>query len=573
LPASSDTSGAVLPGVTGLAASDALLEKVKSIISDKNGQHRIVDLRPGVSTVTSPRPASAQVTEQCTAGCALNGGIPNLVYRGQGTWSADWIGAHTWNAAASYVTGTHNMKFGYRGAFHVDNRAPGGPDIAYRVNNAQPNQRTQRIRDFRSYSRVRYHALYAQDQWTQNKLTLSGGLRYDHSWSYFPEQSIGGVRFLPQVTVFPYTEGVEGYHDITPRMGAVYDLFGDGKTALKFNAGRYLEAAVNANGNYSELLPQSRVPQTVTRTWTDNDRDFVPDCDLLNPLAHSTGGDFCGQISNLNFGRSTPTIFFDPQVMKGWGVRPADWQIGVTLQQEVLPRGSLEVGYQRRWLQNFTVTDNQLQEATDFAPFSVRAPVDPRLPGGGYLVEGLFNANQNVASLSRNYNTYAPNYGKQYSIYNGLEMSLNGRLQNGLQFQVGSSTGQTVTDNCEIRAKLPEISATNPYCHVAPGITTRATGAASYTIPTVDVLVSGTFQSSPGSVLAANLAFDNSQIIWGPGVPAGRTLSNNAPNVTINLLKPGDRFGERVNQVDFRVGKLLRYGRCAPRSRWTSTTC
>ena len=42
-------------------------------------------------------------------------------------------------------------------------------------------------------------------------------------------------------------------------MGAAYDLFGNGKTALKFNVGRYLEAAVNGNGNYSALLPASRV--------------------------------------------------------------------------------------------------------------------------------------------------------------------------------------------------------------------------------------------------------------------------------------------------------------------------
>ena len=505
-----------------------------------------------------------QVTEQCptSTGCASNGNIAGLVYRGQGTWSADWIGAHTWNSAASYITGSHNMKFGYQGAFHVDNRAPGGPDIAYRVQNGTPNQLTERIREFRSSSRVRYNALYAQDQWTHGRMSFSGGLRYDHSWSYYPEQSIGGVRFLEAITTFPDSKGVEGYNDITPRLGAVYDLFGTGKTALKFNAGRYLEAAVNDNGNYSRLLPASRVPQSVTRNWTDRDGDYEPDCDLLNPLNQTTTVDLCGQISDLNFGKSTPTVRFDPAVMKGWGVRPADWQIGVTMQHEVLPRMSLEVGYARRWLQNFTVTDNLLQAPTDFAAFSVVAPVDSRLPGGGgYTVTGLYNANQDVASLRDDYNTYAPNYGKQYSIYNGLEMSLNGRLHNGVQFQVGSSTGQTVTDNCEIRAKVPEINATNPYCHVAPGISTRATAAASYIVPRIDVLLSGTFQSSPGSALAANVAFTNAQIIWGPGVPAGRVLSNQAANVMVNVLGPDQLFGERVNQMDFRVGKILRFGR------------
>jgi hypothetical protein len=499
-----------------------------------------------------------QVEEQCSRGCDANGGIAGLTYRGQGPWSADWIGAHTWNGAASYITGTHSLKFGYQGAFHVDNRAPGGPTVSYRFDNAVPNRITQRLRDYRTYARVRYHALYAQDQWTLRRMTLSGAVRYDHSWSEYPEQQIGGTPFLPAITVFPARRGVEGYHDVSPRLGAVYDLFGTGKTALKFNAGRYLEAAVNANGNYSSLLPSSVIPTQVTRTWTDRDRDYHPDCDLTNPSTQSTTVDFCGQISNLNFGRSTPSTFYDPQIMKGWGVRPADWQLGVTVQHEILPRVSLEIGYARRWLQNFTVADNLLQAPTDFTPFSVVAPADPRLPGGGgYVIDGLFDANPNVAGRSNNYRTYAPNYGEQYQIYNGMEINVSARLRGGLQFQAGSSTGQTVSDNCEIRAALPETGVTNPYCHNAPGVTTRVTGAGSYTIPRADVLLSATFQSSPGSILAANYRFTNAQIVGS----LGRSLSGNATGVTINLLAPGEMRGERVNQIDFRVGKRLSYGR------------
>ena len=46
-----DTSGAVLPGVTVEASSPALIEKVRTTISDSNGQYRIEDLRPGTYTV------------------------------------------------------------------------------------------------------------------------------------------------------------------------------------------------------------------------------------------------------------------------------------------------------------------------------------------------------------------------------------------------------------------------------------------------------------------------------------------------------------------------------------------
>ena len=504
-----------------------------------------------------------QVVEQCAGGsCPANGDIPNLTYRGQATWNADWIGAHTWNAAASYITGTHNMKFGYQGAWHVDDRNAGGNPLIYRVNNGIPNQLTQRIRDFESSSRVRYTALYAQDQWTRGRMTLSGALRYDNSWSYYPDQQIGGTRFLPGVTVFPESKGVLGYHDISPRAAVVYDVFGTGKTALKFNIGRYLEAAVNANGNYSGLLPVSRIPTSVTRTWTDANRNYEPDCDLLDPLANdsrASGGDFCGQISNLNFGRSTPQLSYDPQIMDGWGVRPADWQIGITVQQEVLPRVSVEASYQRRWLQNFTVTDNLLHEASDYTRFSITAPDDPRLPAEarGRVITDLFNVVPEKFGRADNYRTYAPNFGKQYQIYNGLELNVSARLPNGLQLTAGSSTGETVSDDCEIREKLPESDPLDPYCHDSSGVTTRVTGAASYTIPRIDVLVSGTFQSSPGGELSANWAvpFSTIQAIL------GRPVSGTGNNLTIDILRPGELRGERVNQIDFRIGKRLSYGR------------
>jgi hypothetical protein len=514
------------------------------------------------------------VTEQCTVTCATNGNIANLVYRGQNSWSADWIGAHTWNAAASYITGANTMKFGYQGAYHTDNRAPGGNDISFRFNNAVPNQLTEQIYYYRSYSRVRYDALYAQDQWTRGRLSLQGAVRYDHSWSYYPEQSIGGVSFLPAVTTFPESKGVVGYHDITPRMGGSFDLFGNGKTALKFNMGRYLEAAVNGNGNYSALLPVSRIPTSVTRTWTDSNGNFTPDCDLTNVNAQdrrSSGGDFCGQISQLAFGRSNPTLRYDPNIMQGWGVRPGDWQVGVTLQREIIPRVSLEVGYTRRWLQNFTVTDNQALTLADYTPYSVVAPLDPRLPGGGgYGVSGLYDIVPAKSGITDNYRTYAPNYGTMYQTYNGIDININARLRNGLQVQAGTNTGERVTDYCDIRAKLPgqtgtfstgsevpSYSLVNPFCHFAPGVATRATAAGSYTIPKIDVLLSAAFQSSPGIPLSANYTIPAATIAQ----TLGRPPSGNVTNVTINLLAPDALRSERVNQLDWRVGKVLRFGR------------
>jgi hypothetical protein len=563
---------------TSTATNKLLLEAgLGTYLSNWNGRERPGNNRDLIA-----------VNEQCAATaaldafgrggtCAQNGGIAGLTYRAQNQWNADWIGAHTWNAAGTFVTGSNALKVGYQGAHHEDNRSGESQNakMTYRFNNGIPNQITQNLLPWKSLSRVRYNALFLQDQLTRGRLTLSGALRYDHSWSYYPEQQIGPAKFLPTATSFPQTTGVIGYNDITPRVGVAYDVFGTGKTAVKFNMGKYLEAAVNGNGNYSSLLPTSRVVTTATRAWTDANGNYAPDCDLQSrsPVAQdlrATGGDFCGPLSNLAFGTEQIVLTYDEAILKGWGVRPSDWQIGVTLQQEILPRVSIEVGYTRRWLDNFTVTDNLLTSAADYDQFSVTAPLDSRLPGGGgYTVSGLYNVNPAKAGQTNDLRTYAPNYGTISQVYNGVDINLNARMRNGLQLQAGSSTGQRVTDYCDVRAKLPEqaggfstasevaaFNPVNPYCHVAPGNTTRFTAAGTYTIPKADVLLATTFQSSPGEPLRADYVVTSAVAAQS----LGRPLSANAPNVTVNLLAPEERRHPRVNQLDFRVGKIMRFG-------------
>ena len=73
----------------------------------------------------------------------------------------------------------------------------------------------------------------------------------------------------------------------------------------------------------------------------------------------------------------------NPDVLHGWGVRPRDWQVGVSVQHEILPRTSLEVGYARRWFKNFFVTDNINLAASDFQLTTLTAPTNAKLPGGG----------------------------------------------------------------------------------------------------------------------------------------------------------------------------------------------
>jgi hypothetical protein len=329
-------------------------------------------------------------------------------------------------------------------------------------------------------------------------------------------------------------------------------------------------------------MPQTTTwtgPSGVTRAWNDANGNLVPDCDLLNPNAQDLragGGDLCGVVSNTNFGQNVLTNNFDPAVLNGWGVRPSDWTLDVSVQRQILPKASVTLGYSRRWFQGFNVADNLALQPSDLTPFSVVAPLDPRLPdGGGYVVSGLYDVAPDKAGQVSNLMTAARNYGRWYQYFNGIDATLNLRAR-GVTVFGGTSTGQSVVDNCDVRSHLPELDTTitgaspldvglatsmvsplSPYCHVAFGIQTQFRGLASYDVPAIGVQLSAAFQSKPGAILAANYAVPNAAVA--PSL--GRDLSGNAPNVTVNLLAPGTRFGDRINQLDIRMAKLLRHGR------------
>jgi hypothetical protein len=522
----------------------------------------------------NPNRDLVRMTEQCSAGCPNNGNIPNLVYR-SGNWSDSWDAQYTWRASAAYVTGSHSMKFGYGGVSLVSDlqNFTNNKNLAYTVNNGAAISLTESLLPFTTSYRTRNMSLYAQDQWTRGRMTLQGALRFDRNWSFSPEETIPASSFLPTALVFPQTKGVDAYKDISPRGGIAYDLFGNGKTAIKVNFGKYLEPTSN-NNNYILSNPITRIATTASRSWTDTNSNWIPDCDLRNPAAQSpatTGSiDTCGAMNNPTFGTATQTTAnIDPKILSGWGVRSNDWQFGASVQQQVLPRLSVELGYFRRWLNNFTVTDNLALGAGDFTQYSISAPVDTRLPnGGGYTVGNLYNVTQaGFTTPAKNSITLADAIGNQYQMYNGMLLNVSARISSRLQFQAGVNSGKTVQDNCAVRAQVPElttgagtspaVSPGNPYCHSDPGFITKVTALGAYTMPKIDVLFSGTFRSDQGSPLAANWNAPVALVTAALGRPAAVV----GTTVPINLVSPGQVWGDRVNALDLRFAKVLRFGR------------
>ncbi|HEY1303375.1 MAG TPA: TonB-dependent receptor [Vicinamibacterales bacterium] len=528
------------------------------------------------------------VTEQSTAiNPATN--LPfapraNFVYRSVATANPNYANPNNWRASASYVTGAHDMKVGYQGAYiRVNNWfLVGEPQVAYRFNQGVPNQFTFRLPEWHQSDRTGTAALYVQDRWTRRRLTLQGALRYDRAWSFTPGDFNGTdltSRFNAAPISFPRTPGVDSFNDITPRFGAAYDLFGNGKTALKFNLGHYLDAATN-DSEYTSNSPAARIVRTGTRNW--DDRTFpagdprrdnkVVDCDILNPAANgecpATTGD------TLNFGTVSGNITTVNQAtLRGWNVRQSDWQWGITLQQEVVPRVSAEVAYNRRWFYGNKVTDNTLRGPQDYESFTIAAPQDSRLPGGGGYPIALSMVTAAGASRgTQNYVTFETDFGRERIQYwHGVDFTLNARLRQGLTLQVGTQTGRSIEDTCAMAQTLDSTLAptflTNlstikdlRNCRDVDPFQTTVRGLASYTIPKIDVLVSGTVRSQPPLERVATWQVPNTVIQGIIGrLPPGALATG---NTTVDILDNDHRLyaDNRRTQIDMRFAKIFRFG-------------
>jgi hypothetical protein len=167
--------------------------------------------------------------------------------------------------------------------------------------------------------------------------------------------------------------------------------------------------------------------------------------------------------------------------------------------------------------------------------------------------------------------TFADNFGKQIEHWNGVDVGINARLDTGLTAQGGVSIGRKTFNNCEVVEKLPETLlggvnldsvTTNvwlpaSYCDQTQPFQTQFKALGSYMVPKLDVLVSASFQSIPGDQTLANYTLTAATAAQ----TLGRPLSGAAANMTVQLLEPGSLYNDRLNQLDLRFGKLLRFGR------------
>ena len=407
-------------------------------------------------------PNNPRITETGSSVAVVPGALLTTMNSGSINNAIDWK-IENWQsrASVSYITGSHNFKVGYQGQYMSRLSNPYFNNLRLQYNYATPAANCsptkpafgavpvagtawcglfpdgRRAYDGRPESeplgaplastlrppvpasvveyipagsdeRGWFAALYVQDQWTWNRFTLNGALRYDDSRSRFGKTCRGPdvhTRFQYCLNDTENGDPVRGvtYKDITPRWGVAWDVFGSGKTSVKWSMGKYLQGS-SLQGIYVASNPASggRTINSLTRTWRDLDGDRIVDCDLSVPeVSPATGYPANGECAALTggaganarrFGRSPTDLdelglaiglnsiycgvdepsmsdlirnycdnYFasgGSSTLEGWGKRQYEWQQSIGVQHEVLPGLSAEVTYNRRQVYNHLISDD-----------------------------------------------------------------------------------------------------------------------------------------------------------------------------------------------------------------------
>jgi hypothetical protein len=496
----------------------------------------------------------------------------------------DRLPSQTFKGSMSYITGSHHVKVGtqmQRGHFERRDSNHAQGDYYIISLNGAPLLATITSPLAGWVDRLNYNlGIYAQDSWTVRRLTVNGGVRLDFQNESIDAYHYGAGPWLPNRSIdYPEIKNVPNWKDVNPRINAAYDLFGNGKTAIKASVSRgVLQDSIGvARANDPAANP---LVTATDRLWFDNNGNGRPDCNLSSPAPQNFFGpdfdptrDLCGPWNNASFGNPARATTWDPKILDGWGVRPYNWEYSVGVQQEVLPRVSVSAGYFRRNLGNFWVTDNELVSASDYTFYSATVPTDSRLPNSGQTITRIPDLNPDKLGLSRNVVKDDSQFGKHIERFDGFDLTASGRFMK-LFLQGGVSSGRRLTDVCEVRAQVPESASLTitgqatsiifPFCRVSEPMQTSVKAYASYVLPWYDIRVSATYQGVPGPIINAYNTFAGTATGLGRPFSSGSSTVNLIPGwvdaFEFRGLPTGTVYGDRLNQIDFRFTKIVKVG-------------
>src|SRR6266566_9288792 len=324
------------------------------------------------------------------------------------------------------------------------------------------------------------HALFAQDQWRIKRLTLNLGVRLDWFQGKDPAQTEQAQpQFGLPAKSFDAVHSAADWKDINPRLGAAYDLFGNGKTALKVSISRGVLTEGLSTGSNITLLtnPINELAATTTRSWADFSGTFNPLNDGADftsgagsgtstqpgalPCNSKTGANCAsGTANTAGFypnpnAPSTANVTYANNVTHGFQNRPYDWMLSASVQQEVVRNVAVSIGYYRTWFGNLTVAQNTAIPTTGYDQYCVTPPASTAYPGvGGTPLCNLYDPQSQYQGLASYLVQKASNFGKVSDVYTGVDATVNARFH-GLILQGGVTAGHEVTNYC-VQVNSPE---------------------------------------------------------------------------------------------------------------------
>ncbi len=498
----------------------------------------------------------------------------------------------TFMGAASYVTGSHNFRFGAtvtNGDWRLISAWTGDVQpITY--NSGQPVQVTLRLPSDRRNGIKADTGLFLQDRWSMGRVTWNLGLRYDWFIGETRESEVLPSRFGPGTKYGECPDGkaapgcagtVQDWKDISPRVGFAMDVFGDGRTAVKASVARYVAGQQIAVAN--QVNPVTALSLSDTRQWRDLDSNGLP----LDTNGNIQFNELSNSTSTPTFGRDISTTRYDPAVLNGWGKRPYNMEYTVAAQHQLANRISVNGGYYRRTFGNQTFEDDLRYDASSFDSFCITAPVDPRLPGGGgYQVCGVQDLKPSVFALNQPQEIlirFSDDFGGETNLYQGYDINIEGRFRNGAFLKAGIGATSRTFDNCNLLAA--GLEATTVTAVTAATISTQ--GTETYADGTnqchreypyrPDAKLSGAYTVLWGIQLAGAYQYSRGVQTGGAGptvAAAWAITSAVAPTVgarawtggvgsrTVQLIREGMMYGDHdLHQLDLRVGKRFDMGR------------
>ena len=509
--------------------------------------------------------------------------------------SGNYPDRHNAQAAASYVRGGHNVKFGFQNSWGPFNRtAWANADLYQNYLNGVPATVTLLGTPARWKERLNAGlAIYAQDAWTLGRITITYGLR----WGYVSEQVSGQPAQQGRFANIPAFGDIHMpiWRTWSPRTAVVYDLFGNAKTAIRFGFNRFDAAAAT---NIAELYdPANAGYVQATAAWTNLANDDIahgePGCVYLTPGCEIN----FAQVPK-NFGKASLSNP-DPKFKLPYTLA---YNLGVT--HELFPGVAVTAEWFHSVAKNILERNNTLRPGMMTGPSSVfnanYRPVTVFSPIDGRAITMYDPISTDVQQSVANVDTNDPNLS---NVYNGFEFNFNARLPRGGRLFGGTSTDRSIANACSAAKTNPNFL---QFCDQSKnGIPWRTQFklVGTYPLPWWGLQFSGALQALPGYAeyyyLNNLLTTPLQPLLQGGGTvldsilnqPNGlstvftvtpRTLytacpGNSAaagcavgalviprmiqPSLNVPLIAPGTELTPRLTQVDFSVSKRLAFER------------